>query len=324
MSNFTTNITPDAIKEQLEKENNSKKPMTQFAFDVKNYLNVRLSPSETSKTLTIRLLPSSEQSNTPFEKVYMHTVKVSKEVSDSGWKTLPCPTHNHSNLSEGESCPFCDLAEQAKKMMFASTNESEKTKYREISNLNRAREMWVVRCIERGHEEDGVKFWLMPNSKDGAYAKIMGVWNNRWNKAQEKGQVNNIFDLNNGKDLDITITKSSDGKNVISVVDADEKSPLTDDYEKGMSWIKDSKKWSDVYKVKPYEYMEILCNCGVPVYSKEKGCYVDKEAEKEEKEERAQADAETNYTAQPIDYTVIVPQSNSNEGNNESVEDLPF
>lgn len=324
MSNFNTNITVDDVKRQLELENQKKVFTNVTAFDPKNYLNTRLGTNETSKTLTIRLLPPSAQGGIPFTKVHMHTIKVNKEISESGWKTFVCPIHN----GMGDDCPFCALADSAKTAMKETANEREKEKYKEIANLNRAKEMWVVRCVQRGHEEDGVKFWLIPNSKDGAYAKIMNVWQTRWNKGVERGVENNIFDLNNGKDLDVTITKSADGKNVVSVVDSDERTPLTTDYELGMKWLNDSKKWSDVYRVKPFEYMKIVCCGGVPVFSKEKNCYVDKNEELAEKE----AEAESNLTEQKVDYSKMPQPQEYNfmgqpfNSNNEPQEDedLPF
>ena len=212
MSNFTTNINPDEVIEQLEKENKVK---VFTAFNPKNYLNDRLEPNETTKTLTIRLLPPNADGGFPFTKVHMHTIKVNKEIQSSGWKQFVCPIHNKL----GDSCPFCEVSEQAWKTRSQVTSESEKKKYQEIANLNRAKESYVVRCIERGHEEDGVKFWLVSGSKDGPYNQIMGIWQTRWKKAQERGKINNIFDLNEGKDLEITITRTVDGKKSIKIVD---------------------------------------------------------------------------------------------------------
>ena len=50
-------------------------------------------------------------------------------------------------------------------------------RYGDIEFLNKVKEMWIVRCIERDHEEDGVKFWLFNSSKkkDGVYDKIMNL-----------------------------------------------------------------------------------------------------------------------------------------------------
>lgn len=308
MSNFNSNISSDAILKQLEEKAQEQQKKETVAFDPKNYLNVRLAPNEMEKTLTIRLLPSTSESDTPFTKVHMHSIKVNKEIQESGWKTFVCPTNNHM----GDECPFCSMSAEAYKLMKLATNPSEKNKYKEISTINRVKTMWVVRCIERGHEQEGVKFWLIPDSKDGAYAKIMALWTARWKKGQEKGVVNNIFDLNNGKDIDVTVKRSSDGKSVFSVVDSDERTPLTTDYEQGLSWINDTKKWSDVYKVKPFEYMEIIACGGVPVFDKEKNKYVDKNDALAENEEEQRL-AESNADEIPTEYGTVT-----------SVNDMPF
>lgn len=317
MSSFNVNIDSSAVEKLFETTAQTKTYQT--VFDPKNYLDTRLGDNETSKTLTIRLLPISKEGGIPFEKVHMHTIKVSKEIAPSGWKTFVCPVHNHM----GDKCPFCIVAEEARKMRFSVRSEQEKQKYKEIENGNRAREMWVARCIERNHEEDGVKFWLMSGAKDGPYAKIMNVWKTRMDKAKAKGQINNIFDLNNGKDLDITISRSSDGKNVISIVDSDEKTPLTEDFDLGVKWIEDTKKWSDVYRVKPYEYMEVIVNGGVPVYSKEQGKYIDRDESKKEAEETKQSQ----LVEQTVDYTMM-PTAQQVESKNIVVnavdDDIPF
>jgi hypothetical protein len=67
-------------------ENNN---YNQVAFDTKNYLNVRLDPGQTEKTLKIRLLPFPD-TKTPFLHIHMHTIKVPKEISASGWKSYVC------------------------------------------------------------------------------------------------------------------------------------------------------------------------------------------------------------------------------------------
>ena len=90
MSNFNANITEDTIKEYLTNEEKKKNEKKNFInFDPKNYLNTRLENGESEKTLTIRILPPNNEGGFPFQKVYVHQVKVNKEVAPSGWKTFP-------------------------------------------------------------------------------------------------------------------------------------------------------------------------------------------------------------------------------------------
>ena len=291
MSNFNVNISADAIMAQREELNVKR---TQNTFNEKNYLQARLGANEDSKEITIRLLPFSEEGGTPFHKIHMHQVRVNKGVSPSGWKRFPCPIKN----GIGESCPFCETAQQARSLKKATISEVERKKFEEVELANYPQNMWIVRCIERGHEEDGVKFWLFSDSKkkDGIYDKIYAIFKKR----AEKGR--NIFDLNNGKDLCLNLTKDAKGRTNITVTDDEDYTPLTDNFEVGLSWINDPKKWTDVYTVKPYDYMSVIVQGGVPVFSKEKNKYVDKE----ESINEAKQEIEENLT--PITKDLSQPQ----------------
>lgn len=284
---FSVNIDFDAVTRQYEDDD---KPIVKKRqFDAKNYLQARLAPNETTKTLTIRLLPFSPEGGTPFKKVHMHTVKVNRDVSPSGWKTFVCPTHNNNSEGKpyGDRCPFCETSAKAHDLKMGVFDEATKRKYGDIEFTNRVRDMWIVRCIERGHEEDGVKFWLFNSSlrKDGVYDKIKNISNIRTEQAARKGNKYNIFDLENGLDLIITLNRTSDGKTTVMVNDGGMPTPLSEDLEEGERWIKDTKKWEDVYTVKPYEYMEIIAMGGVPIYSKEQNKYIDKIEQEKQKEE---------------------------------------
>ena len=219
--NFSVNIDDDAVKNQYEQE--QKQPVKKTQFDTKNYLQARLASNEDTKTLTIRLLPFSPKGGSPFKKVFMHTVKVNKEVSPSGWKTFVCPTHNKKDGSVmGDKCPFCETSAKARELKSKSLDEPTKKKYGDVEFLNRVKEMWIVRCIERDHEEDGVKFWLFNSSKkkDGVYDKIMNLAKIRSEAAAKKGNTYSIFDLNNGLDLVVTLSRTSDNKTAVQIIDA--------------------------------------------------------------------------------------------------------
>lgn len=319
MSNFNVNISIEDVLNQKEQETVKFKPKT--VFNEKNYLQARLANGEKNKEMTIRLLPFSQEETIPFHKVHMHTVRVNKEVSPSGWKTFPCPVKNHL----GDKCPFCETAKQAKELKASASNEQEKKKYNEIEFMYQAKDMWIVRCVERGHEEDGVKFWLFPHSKkqQGVYDKINNIAVTRYKKALAQGKVNNIFDLNEGKDLVLTLSKDSMDKTQINIADDDEKSPLTNDYEQGVAWINDEKKWDEVYTVKSYDYMSIIAQGGVPVFSKEKNTYVDKE----EANAEADAEIEANLSRATVDLSQEPVQVFGNQTTQNSSfddDDLPF
>ena len=329
-NNFSVNIDDDAVKNQYEQE--QKQPQKKTQFDTKNYLQARLGANEDSKTLTIRLLPFSPEGGSPFKKVFMHTVKVNKGVSPSGWKTFVCPTHNKKDGTiMGDKCPFCETSAKARELKSKALDEPTKNKYGDIEFLNRVKEMWIVRCIERDHEEDGVKFWLFNSSKkkDGVYDKIMNLAKIRSEAAAKKGNKYSIFDLNNGLDLVVTLTRTSDNKTAIQIIDAGFPSPLTDNIELGEKWINDAKQWNEVYTVKSYEYMEIIAMGGIPVFNKEINKYVDKEELDKIREEAEKQRIEENATEPTKDFSDIAESSGVNiiDGNNvkdEDEDDLPF
>ena len=329
---FSVNVDADAVMAQYEAEQKVFTPK-KTQFNEKNYLQARLSDKETTKTLVIRLLPFSPQEKTPFKKVFMHTVKVNKEVAPNGWKTFVCPTHNKKDGEVmGDSCPFCETSAKARELKSNSLDESTKKRYGDIEFLNRVKEMWIVRCIERGHEEDGVKFWLFNSSKkkDGVYDKIMNLAKIRSEAAARKGNKYSIFDVNNGLDLIVTLTKTADGKTSVQIVDDGTPSPLTEDFDLGMSWIEDEKKWYDVYTVKSYDYMAIIASGGVPIYDKELNKYVDKEEMNKIKEEAEKQRIEEQLAEEAVDYSKIANSSdiiidgNKAEDSNSEEEDLPF
>ena len=328
--NFSVNIDDDAVKNQYEQE--QKQPVKKTQFDTKNYLQARLGSNEDTKTLTIRLLPFSPEGGSPFKKVFMHTVKVNKEVSASGWKTFVCPTHNTKDGAVmGDKCPFCETSAKARELKFNALDEPTKKKYGDVEFLNRVKEMWIVRCIERDHEEDGVKFWLFNSSKkkDGVYDKIMNLAKIRSEAAAKKGNTYSIFDLNNGLDLVVTLSRTSDNKTAVQIIDAGLPSPLSEDFDLGEKWIHDSKKWDEVYTVKPYEYMAIIAMGGVPVFSKEDNKYVDKEELDKIKEEAEKQRIDEALTEPTKDFSDIAESSGVNiiDGNDvkdDDDEDLPF
>ena len=331
---FSANISAEEVERQYAEEHAPQVKPKKTQFDTKNYLQARLGEKESSKTLTIRLLPITPDSETAFQKIHMHTVRVNKEISASGWKTFVCPTKNKvDGKLMGDKCPFCDLSTKARELKSQSLDEPTKKKYGDIEFLNRAKDMLIVRCIERGHEDDGVKFWMFPDNRQGkgVHDQIMGLAEVRRTAAKAKGNDYSIFDLNNGLDLIVNLKKGTDGKTAIQILDGGLPCPLTDDFELGEQWIHDEKKWYEVYTVKPYDYMKIVAEGGVPVYSTEEKRYVNKveadkikeEADKQRMEEAptAQARDYSEVASAPATATTIIDGSQYDTSNDEG---LPF
>ena len=297
MSDYkTNNITPDV----MDAEEEERKPSFN-SFDAKNYLNVKLGKNEDKKELKIRLLPVDKDTNSPFKTIYMHQIKVSPELSASEWKSYVClnKTEDIDHETLGHDCPFCEMNKIAYDNMVKAKNEGnmvEAERWKKISLANRYSEVCVIRCIERGAEDDGPKFWKFNVRSDGKDPKnlIKTLYKTRRDESIEIAKEDNdgvlpknfvpdnILDLENGKDLKVTISAvyDKDGKRTnktsISIVDYGKFKPLSPYEEDFEDWVNDKKVWSDVFVAKPYEYLSIVLDGEVPFYDKQKNKWVSK------------------------------------------------
>lgn len=302
----------DVSEEALENEKNLNSGNTsnynnQVVFDTKNYLNVRLEKGESTRTVRIRLLPFPE-TKSPFLHIYMHTIKVPLEISKSGWKSYVCLKHTEG-LDEnlGKKCPFCEKASEAFKHMKEITGKTEAEKalrdsYKQEGKDHLEKEVVIMRCIERGKEDEGVKFWKVnvhATKKDDPYNLIYTLWETRkaeWLADKENEgrdpKESNILSINDyGYDLNITMKKEvkvnengkEEEKTTYQVMDAKKPSALSNDPEQAKAWVFDNKKWSDVFVPKPYDYLKIVIDGKIPFYDKENQKWVRKMTEEEKK-----------------------------------------
>ena len=269
------NIDAKALEEQNE---NLKKPKNDFqnqkkvSFDPKNYLDLKLKEHEATKMVKIRFLPISASDSTVFFNITTHALKVDKEIAKSGFKSYVCL--NDEKVDSKEECPICKKSKELFDKSAKACSLKKKTTF-------------ITRVIDRDHEDEGVKFWRFnENSKgEGIYDKLISLYETRKKESLEDcGEEYNIFDLYDGKDIIITVSKSKipDGfggmKDTIAynITDSGNKKPLSKDIDKANSWLNDEKTWKDVYSNKSSEYLELVVNGKIPVYDKELGKYVEK------------------------------------------------
>ena len=272
------NITSDALEREFM---DTPKQQVNSGFDAKNYLNTKLEKNQTEKVIQIRLLPIDATSNTPFFHIKTHRVKVSKEVSPSEWKNYFClsKTNPIDHEKFGCQCPFCQLQNKAYEQSLAETDPVKKKRYKDISLQNRKNDSCIVRCIERGAEADGPKFYKFNVRKDGfdLYNKVKSLYTTRKQESINDGdEPENILDIYKGKDLKLTIKLVQDGKTSIDVIDCGKNKPLSKDPEEMERWINDPKKWSDVFAVKPTEYLKVIMDGKVPFFDKMQGKWVER------------------------------------------------
>lgn len=330
----SANITMEAMDCEINTVTSSFKNKEKV-FDEKNYLNIRLSDNQTTKELKFRLLPIDGESNTPFKKIHVHTVKVPKEVSPSGWKSYICieKTEGIDRNIYGSKCPFCEMNREAYKKFTEATEPTIKERWKKISLDNIPKEACIVRGIERGAEEDGPKFWKFNIRKDKTDPKgqIMELYKTRLEESREEGlEDENILDINTGKDLKITISLASDnnqGENRTSVkiVDYGKNKPLSTDVNQMLEWVNDSKKWSDVFTIKPYDYLSVILEGEIPFYDKTLNKWVKKMDKLKEQENQVNdinqkiADAEAMVIINNnVDVTMSAPVTDATS------DELPF
>lgn len=273
------NINPDSLVFEDEVE----KPVKD-GFNLKNYLNVRLDEGQTEKTVIIRLLPMDLKTGSPFVKIHTHNVKVPQEMVKPGekpYKSYIClsKTGDIDHEKYGSKCPFCEMNYAAYKESTKETDAVKKKELQDISLSYKSKETVIVRCIERGKEDEGVKFWkfnIREKDKQDPYNQIVKLYNMRKEAAKLKNKDENILDIYNGKDLIVTIT-SNEGNAAPRIVDDSTFSPLSENEELMKEWIFDSKKWQDVFTCKSYEYLELVSQMRIPWYDKSIGKWVDKE-----------------------------------------------
>jgi hypothetical protein len=291
----------DAMLAQYEK-NNAPRPVKTEAkvYDLKNYFNTYIKEGIKSATKQIRILPTTDGS-TPFVEVHTHKVQV-----DGEWKTFACLKHE-----KGEACPFCE----AREALLATGKDSDK----ELAKKYNARKMYVVKVIDREHEDEGVKFWRFNHDyrKEGIYDKIIGVLN-----AIKKDVTN----AENGRDLLLTINRNMNNIPVVSAVASLDPSTLSEDQEQKDLWLSDARTWEDVYSVRTYDYLEIIVRGGIPVWDKEEKRFVDKAALTSENAD-ATLEAELTMGVENIKASLQVAETvetTTAASTDEEEDDLPF
>lgn len=334
------NISSDAVDAYVANQN-SKKSSNNSAFSLKNYLDTRVPEGEESRTTTIRILPISSTVGNPFsEPVHFHTVRVPKEVSASGWKSYLCLGRKNTAVNHekfGTKCPFCEINKTAYDEMVNATDPLIKKNWKDTSLANASKEARICRCIERGKEDEGVKYLKINLRSDGSdlYKQIMNLYESRKTAAAAKGRVENIFDIFEGRDLIVTFHAGTAPATV--VYDADI-TPLSEDESLIEKWVNDEKKWTDVFTPKSYEYLSLIAEFREPYFLKNEdgngGQWVDRaEYEKEKKAESDSANAEIDKAekafvsapvAEPVAPQPAATDSMFEEGVVPEGDDLPF
>lgn len=250
MSNKKTTL--ESMLAQYESATTETKSKT--SFDLKNYFTTYLPDGINSAIKRVRILPIND-GGTPFMTVYVHSITV-----DGKNRKFTCLAHQND-----EPCPFCEAREE----LLSTGKESDK----ELAKNYRPKLMYIAKVIDRENEADGPKFWRFPSNykKEGILDKIM---------ANVRMLGVDVTDAVDGWDLALNVERIKNPRggtypSVTSIL-APKSGPLSTNAEQAKSWVDDTKQWSDVYSMKPYDYLAIIVKGGVPTWSKAKEKYVDK------------------------------------------------
>lgn len=272
----------DTIMCQTETKETVKKS-EKISFDTRNYLDFTIPEGKKSREVTIRLLPvkyTAEGKPEYFQIVKLHNITVNKELSPnkSGKKAYICLDSSNTGIDHnvyGDNCPICEYQKEIWKQWHLETDENKKKELAKEAGSFNVRDYCIVRCIERGKESEGPKFWRIPIRQDqtDAYNKILLLAKTRYNEGLEAGIKINIFSIYEGRDLIVTFTE---GTGAPTIVDKGVSTPVTSNGELLKQWCYDEKKWSDVFCAKPYDYLKIVLEGEVPWYDKNNQHWVTK------------------------------------------------
>jgi hypothetical protein len=233
----------DAVLAQYEKNKNATSGNANKVSQedrMKKYFTTVLPKGSKGEERRIRILPTKDGSS-PFVEVYFHEVQV-----DGKWVKLYDPKQ------EGKRSPLNEVYDS----LMQTGVESD----RELARNYRSRKFYIVKVIDRDHEQDGVKFWRFKhNAKgDGVIDKIFPIFRNK----------GDITDPEKGRDmiLSLTLTKAGTGKEYTSInsVIPEDAGPLHTDAAVAKTWVDDELTWSDVYSKKGEDYLEMVANGEVP------------------------------------------------------------
>jgi hypothetical protein len=217
---------------------------------MKKYFTTVLPKGSKGEERRIRILPTKDGSS-PFVEAYFHEVQV-----DGKWVKLFDPKQ------EGKRSPLNEVYEG---LMMTGVDSD-----KELARTYRSRKFYIVKVIDRDHENDGVKFWRFKHNHkgDGIMDKVFPIFRN-------KGDITNS---ETGRDLilSLALTKSGNGKEytTINSIIPEDAGVLHTDADVAKTWLEDELTWSDVYAKKGEDYLELVARGEAPRWDSDQKRYV--------------------------------------------------
>ena len=334
MGKFNANVYGSAVEETIE---NAHKNFTKKSdFDVKNYLDTKLGDDERERNITIRILPVSSEDGNFRIAVKTHNLKVSKRIAASGFKSFLCLNDPQvPDYDPHVHCPLCEKSQfyfnEAKKYRETDPEKS-KALFMKACSL-KSKTTYIVRVIERGKENEGVKFWRFNENTQGKgiYDSLIALYKQRKDDMAEEGIANyNIFDLDEGRDIVLNLKKTvrADGQQgvAIQITDKSINKPLTNDVELGNAWINDVKRWYNAYTVKSHDYLAIVADDKIPYMDKTTGTLIAKTEQdfRDYEESKRTRDNEAEAASDVLKENVQPQMPTIEKSNDNNDDELPF
>ena len=247
---------------------------------MKKYFALILDDKSNSGTRRVRILPTQDGSS-PFKEAWYHEIQVGGK-----WQKFYDPGKN-----DNERSPLNEVYEE----LMSTGRDSDK----ELAKQYKSRKFYIVKVIDRDHEEDGVKFWRFKHNykNEGILDKIIPIWRNK----------GDITDPEKGRDLIIELTKQKTPKGAayttVSTIMYDDPQAIHEDKASMDSWVNDELTWLDVYSKKPVEYLEAIARGEVPRWDSEKGGYVYGSDDEATESFGGSSSSNSNYTDPQADAT---------------------
>ena len=222
--------------------------------DLTKYFTIALDEGAQSGEKSVRILPNQDDPTKWYKVGYFHNLKIGKR-----WTKLYDPSQ------DGEASPLNE--------MYKFLMKSEDKEERKLAIQYKSRQFFIVRVIERGKEHEGFKFWRFPAVQDGS-----GIMDKIAPLVKKYGAFWNPFE---GFDLTISMIrdKSKDSKvgftKVASII-PDRESKLSEDENQAVEWLGDPMAWTDVFKKKSVEYLNIVAEGSEPIWDAEQKCFIAK------------------------------------------------
>jgi len=256
---------------------------------LKRYFTTILPKNSKGEERRIRILPTKDGSS-PFVEVKFHEVFV-----DGQWVKLYDPSQ------EGKRSPLNEVRDSLLKTGVDSD--------RELAKDYRAKTFYIIKVIDRDHEDEGPKFWRFKYSVkgDGIFDKIFPIYRNK----------GDITDPVTGRDLilSLVLAKANNGKDytTINSIIPEDAGPLSTNPEQLKEWLEHELTWSDVYTKRPEDYLEMVAKGETPKWSNDANGWVAKTQEEET----------VVFPIQKKETAAVIPDPQADQDPSEE-EDLPF